>query len=536
MSSERFELPTPIALWRLLHQWRRKHLVEPTDRVAVLSHVADAGTFGPRFAFLMLMSVGIAMFGLLQNSAAVIIGAMLIAPLMGPIIELGMGLATFDLRTVRSALRAITGGIALALAMAMPIVWASPLQQATPEILARTQPTFFDLMVAVFSGLAGAYATISRKGEAIVGVAIATSLVPPLAVLAYGLALRNMGVAGGAGLLFMTNLLAIALSATMVARLYGFGGTDSPRQTAWQAFLIIGTFILLSIPLGLSLQRIARQTQLELGIRAALDAAASEMDGRISALRVDLAGEAVTVDAVLMTPRHVNGIDARLSKELSERMSRRIDVQLREVLTADDARIAREQATLSELGQSIAALQQAEAERGASRRQRLEMREAVLERLAAPVGTLEDATDGGLILRIAPASRLSLDDALALERQLQAATGSDAVRVLPPLQRLAAVPWQLDDDGRLRKPSAEALDVQMWALRRWGVGNIEVVALGEDAAAGRQRAIDVAVLARHRGVPAAEPRVANPAERASAGVEGEAVWLRLPADPALRRQ
>ena len=120
------DIPSPAVLWRWLRQWRKKHLVEPTDRIAVLTHVDDAGALGPRFAFMMLMSVGIAMLGLLQNSAAVIIGAMLIAPLMGPIIELGMGLATFDLRTVRSALKTILVGIALALALGMGIVWASP--------------------------------------------------------------------------------------------------------------------------------------------------------------------------------------------------------------------------------------------------------------------------------------------------------------------------------------------------------------------------------------------------------------------------
>ncbi len=524
------DIPSPAVLWRWLRQWRKKNLVEPTDRIAVLTHVDDAGALGPRFAFMMLMSVGIAMLGLLQNSAAVIIGAMLIAPLMGPIIELGMGLATFDLRTVRSALKTILVGIALALAMGMGIVWASPLQQATAEILARTQPTFFDLLVAVFSGLAGAYATISRKGEAIVGVAIATSLVPPLAVVAFGLALFNWSIAGGAALLFMTNLLAIALSATVVARLYGFGGTDSPKQTAWQASLIVGTFVLLSVPLGLSLQRIARQTQLELGIRSALDAAAADVGGRISALRVEQAGEAVTVDAVLMTPRHVNGIETRLSEQLSTQQARRIDVQLREVLTADDARIAREQATLSELGQSIAALQQAEADRGAQQRQRYQLREAVLAQLAAPVGALEDGTDGGLVLRLKPDGGLSLADALALEQRLAAATGSEVVHVLPPLQRLPPVPWQLDAEGRLLPTPAAALAAQLWALRRWGASSIEVVGLGGDAAAAGQRAVDVAVLARHHGVPVAHPRVADAGERASAGNEGEVVWLRLPAD------
>ena len=94
----------------------------------MLEHVAAAGHLGPRYAFMTVMSCGIAILGLLQDSAAVIIGAMLISPLMGPIIELGMGLATFDFRTMRESLRTLVVGVALALGIAILIVWLSPLQ------------------------------------------------------------------------------------------------------------------------------------------------------------------------------------------------------------------------------------------------------------------------------------------------------------------------------------------------------------------------------------------------------------------------
>ena len=87
-----------------------------------------------------------------------------------------------------------------------------------------------------------------------------------------------------------------------MARLYGFGGSDSPKQTAWQAGLIIASFLLLSIPLGLALKRIALQSQTELTVRTTLDAAAAGVNGRVSALRVDTAGEGVGVDAVVLVP------------------------------------------------------------------------------------------------------------------------------------------------------------------------------------------------------------------------------------------
>ena len=192
------DIGTPAAWWRWLRQWRHNQLVQACDRVAVLDNVHDNGKLGPRYGFMIVMSCGIAMLGLLQNSVAVIIGAMLISPLMGPIIQLGMGLATFELRSIREALRTLFAGVLLALAIAVLIVWLSPLKEATSEILGRTRPTFFDLLVAVLSGLAGAYATISRKGETIVGVAIATALMPPLAVVGYGIAVGNWEIAGGA--------------------------------------------------------------------------------------------------------------------------------------------------------------------------------------------------------------------------------------------------------------------------------------------------------------------------------------------------
>lgn len=529
------DLPTLPVLWRWLRQWRKANLVDPTDRLAVLTHVDDAGALGPRFIFMTLMSVGIAMLGLLQNSAAVIIGAMLIAPLMGPIIELGMGLATFDFRTVRSAMKTIVVGVACALAMAMLIVWFSPLKQATPEILARTEPTFFDLLVAVFSGLAGAYATITRKGETIVGVAIATALMPPLAVVAYGLVLMNWSIAGGAAMLLMTNLLAIALSATVVARLYGFGASDSPKQSAWQAGLIIGTFVLLSIPLGWSLQRIAQQTQAEITIRSVLEREAAAVDGRVSALRVDSTSEALMVDAVLMAPRFVEGLDERLSARLSEQLHRQVDVQLREVITADDANIANQQATLSELNQSIAALKQAESSRSEARRAQEDARRVVMEQLLERFGRIEQNTGSTVItLRLRPGIGMTLDEANALEQQLNSRLESNAssVIVVPPTQALAPLAWLTDDKDQPTAATRQALETQFWALQRWQVASIDVIgfARGDEPSAQRQ-ADTIAAQARERGVPKVQAEIGDTRTRNSLGdVPERAVWLRLPAD------
>ena len=481
------DLASPAAWWRWARQWRKTRLVDGVDRIAVLEHVHEGGELGPRYAFMVVMSCGIAALGLLQDSAAVIIGAMLISPLMGPIINLGMGLATFDLRTVRESLRTLGAGVALALAIAIPLVWLSPLQEATGEILARTRPTFFDLLVAVLSGLAGAYATITRKGETIVGVAIATALMPPLAVVGFGTAVGNWDIARGAAFLFMTNLLAIALSVTIVARWYGFGGDDTPKQSAWQALLIVGTFVLLSIPLGLALKRIALQSQTELTVRTTLDAAAAGVNGRVSALRVDTTGDGVGVDAVVLVPTHAAGLEARLQRTLGERLGRPVAVRVREVLTADDATVARQQGTLAELKRSVLALQDAESVRA----QKLQAAQAQQARVTAALlpylGRLQRATGGpGWELWLAADARVPLARAQRIEREIDAARqeGDDPLRVVPALQGLPPLALGPATDDAIGPDPAQqaALEAQAWALQRWRATRVDVVLAGVDDA------------------------------------------------------
>ena len=521
------DIGTPAAWWRWLRQWRHNQLVQACDRVAVLDNVHDNGKLGPRYGFMIVMSCGIAMLGLLQNSVAVIIGAMLISPLMGPIIQLGMGLATFELRSIREALRTLFAGVLLALAIAVLIVWLSPLKEATSEILGRTRPTFFDLLVAVLSGLAGAYATITRKGETIVGVAIATSLMPPLAVVGYGIAVTNWEIAGGAAFLFMTNLLAIALSVTIVARWYGFGGADTPKQTAWQAIMIVASFVLLSIPLGLALKRIALQSQTELTVRATLDAAANQAGGRVSALRVDNAADGVAVDVVMMLPSHVGGLESRLQAQLAARTSQPVSLRLREVLTADDASIARQQGTLAQLKRSVLALEDAES----ARSQRLQAAQAQQARISAALlpylGRLQRSSDDSRWeLWLAPDARVSIARARRIETDINAGRpqGDDTLLVVPALQALPVIalgPAREDDAGP--DPAQRVmLDAQAWALQRWRAAGVDaVLATADDAQATAWEQALRAAMAAHQVSVATVSRIRD----------GEArLQLALPSD------
>jgi uncharacterized hydrophobic protein (TIGR00271 family) len=146
---------------------------------------------------MVMMSAGIAVLGLLLSSPAVVIGAMLISPLMSPILGLGFSLALFNFAEMRRSMIALAVGAAAAILFTALIVTISPLQAPTSEIIARTRPNLFDLPVALFASLAGSFAIIRGRGDTIVGVAIATALMPPLAVVGSGLATWNMAVLGG---------------------------------------------------------------------------------------------------------------------------------------------------------------------------------------------------------------------------------------------------------------------------------------------------------------------------------------------------
>ncbi|HEY70393.1 MAG TPA: DUF389 domain-containing protein [Anaerolineae bacterium] len=205
--------------------------------------------------FVMIgLSAIIATYGLLQDSSAVIIGAMLVAPLFTPILALSLALVQADIRLLRSAIESTLQGVALAIGLAVLLTALSPLRGLTHEIVSRSQPNLFDLAVALASGAAGAYA-VARKdvAAALPGVAIAAALVPPLGTTGVGLALGEFGIAQGGALLFTTNLIAIVLAGAVTLLLLGFrpAGRGVQREQLRLGIIIsIVLLVLISIPLG----------------------------------------------------------------------------------------------------------------------------------------------------------------------------------------------------------------------------------------------------------------------------------------------
>jgi uncharacterized hydrophobic protein (TIGR00271 family) len=221
----------------------------------------DSARVSTDYVTLMVLSTFVASFGLLLNSAAVIIGAMVLAPLMAPIISGAMGALRRDVPLIRSSATAIIVGMGTAIAVAALISMLVPIQRITPEIDGRLQPSLLDLGVAVFSGIAGAYAYARESVmKSLPGVAIAVALVPPLSVAGIGVGWLSWEVFSGAMLLFLTNLFGIALAAAATFMVLGYAPVR--RSTAGLGLPLLAV-ILVSIPLYLSFNHIQTVWQVE---------------------------------------------------------------------------------------------------------------------------------------------------------------------------------------------------------------------------------------------------------------------------------
>lgn len=170
--------------------------------------------------WILVFAILVASVGLNMNSTAVIIGAMLISPLMGPINGLGYSIATYDLPLFRQALKNFTFAVFAGLLASTAYFAISPISTAHSELLARTSPTIYDVLIAFFGGMAGIVAiTSKKKGNVIPGVAIATALMPPLCTAGYGLATGQFTFFFGALYLFTINTVFIALSAFLISQI-----------------------------------------------------------------------------------------------------------------------------------------------------------------------------------------------------------------------------------------------------------------------------------------------------------------------------
>ncbi len=215
-----------------LNTWEsiKKFLIElfdirtDSDRDATIEAVKKDISFKGHTAWILIFSIFVASIGLNVSSTAVVIGAMLISPLMGPIVGIGLSVAINDVETLRRSLINLGVMVVLSVLTAFLYFKLSPLTEETPELIARTYPTILDVLIAIFGGL-GLIVAKTKSGtiaSVIFGVAIATALMPPLCTVGYGLAVGNGSYAGGALYLFSINAVFIALSTFIVSKILRF--------------------------------------------------------------------------------------------------------------------------------------------------------------------------------------------------------------------------------------------------------------------------------------------------------------------------
>lgn len=196
---------------------------EKEELQTVISNIDNGVVFRGTNLWVLIFAIFVASLGLNVNSTAVIIGAMLISPLMGPIMGMGLGMGINDVALLRKAIYNFLIATGVALTTSTIFFLLSPLNDAHSEILARTSPTIYDVLIAFFGGFAGIIAVSSKqKGNVIPGVAIATALMPPLCTAGYGLATLQFGFFIGAFYLFVINTVFIALATFIIVRFLHF--------------------------------------------------------------------------------------------------------------------------------------------------------------------------------------------------------------------------------------------------------------------------------------------------------------------------
>ncbi len=200
-------------------------ITKGVSKPKAVEEIKDSISFKGHQAWILIFSIMVASIGLSADSPAVVIGAMLISPLMGPIVGIGYSIGVNDFETLRRSLMNLMIMVVISLVTSYMYFSLNPFSELNPtnELLARTYPTILDVFIATFGGLAGAVAlTRKEKSNAVPGVAIATALMPPLCTAGYGLAIGNYAYFGGAIYLFFINSVFIALTTLLIIKVLRF--------------------------------------------------------------------------------------------------------------------------------------------------------------------------------------------------------------------------------------------------------------------------------------------------------------------------
>lgn len=238
-------------LFRMLISLRQRFDLEEgkEDELETIEYISKNVEFKGANLWILIFAILVASVGLNVNSTAVIIGAMLISPLMGPIMGIGMAAGINDFELLKKSLRNLLVAVFISILTSTIYFTITPIYGAESELLARTEPTVWDVLIALFGGLAGIIAgSRKEKSNAIPGVAIATALMPPLCTAGYGLATGNLLYFFGAFYLFFINSVFISLATYLIVRFMGYPKKhfmDAKKEKRVQTYITIFTVLTL---------------------------------------------------------------------------------------------------------------------------------------------------------------------------------------------------------------------------------------------------------------------------------------------------
>ncbi len=299
------------------------HALE-SDFKELFLNLKESATTSGNYVLLMALSVLLASLGLFLDSPSVVIGAMVLAPLMSPIIALSMGVLRSDVELSRKAFFTLSFGVGLVLSLSALMAWLIPFHEVTHEIAGRLHPSMLDLMVAIISGIAGAFANARENiAKSLPGVAIAVALVPPLCVAGIGLGWWQSEIFYGAMLLFLTNLTGIILAAGLSFMLMGF----APFSRARTGILISTVLVLvISMPLGVAFKNM----QTVASIKQQLLKQHYQLDNQVFRLRnikIQL-GKPLLIKADLLGTELPDAkVLAKIEKQIARQMGQAVQVE-----------------------------------------------------------------------------------------------------------------------------------------------------------------------------------------------------------------
>lgn len=317
---------------------KKTHLV--VDKKSVIKDIYSEIDISAGYFVMLTLANLIALSGLLLNSIAVIIGAMLISPLMGPMLSFGFSFITGDKVIWRKSIKKLSISVAVTILTAALATFISPLSDVTAEILSRTTPNLYDLLVAFFAGMAGVAAICTKKNYLTVvpGVAIATAVIPPLSVTGFGLGIGNLFIATGGFFLFFTNFVAIVITSCIIFYVYGFrmnaeNEMDKAQLRKRVIFLSI-TLFAISIPLIYTLGKTISEAKLKKDIqttlRASLDKEGASRLSDFTYLKKE-DGE-LEINAVVDTVSYLRERDTKpLETKLENRLQRKVKFNLEQI-------------------------------------------------------------------------------------------------------------------------------------------------------------------------------------------------------------